>query len=251
MTTNNQLSRRAKRRGVETRANYAGTKESRRFDAAISHHRSAIRSSSASSTGAVVTGVPIVYESSYLVHDSFGSYQETMQVGVARSVLAKNPDVRFLINHGEGGTLPLARTPSTMTLNDTPTGLHIRATLDTRQTAAADLVLALDRGDVSQMSCAFVVADGGDEWSEDFQKRTIRSFAELLDVSAVTYPASPSTSISTELGKKRPTDDWPAGAVDSGPSTQDGTRALALELDLLALARRPKQKPRRPYHGIR
>jgi hypothetical protein len=39
----------------------------------------------------------------------------------------------------------------------------------------------------------FIVCD--DEWNEAMDQRTIRRFGNLLDVSAVTYPASPATSL--------------------------------------------------------
>jgi hypothetical protein len=62
---------------------------------------------------------------------------------------------------------------------------------------ANDLAVAIERGDVSQMSCGFVV--GRDTWNSDYTKRSIQALAELFDVSAVTYPASPATSIELSL----------------------------------------------------
>jgi len=67
------------------------------------------------------------------------------------------------------------------------------ARLDGRQQLANDLAIAIGRGDCSQMSCAFTVSR--DEWDSQEENRTIRSFCELLDVSAVTYPCSPTTSL--------------------------------------------------------
>lgn len=138
----------------------------------------------------VITGSPIVYERDYTVTDALGQFTERMAPGVANEVLPK-ADVRFLFNH-DG--LPLARTTSgTMTLTDSDSELRFTAALDARQQLANDLAIAIERGDVSQMSCGFIVAQ--DEWSEDWEDRTIHRFADLLDVSAVTYPASPTTSI--------------------------------------------------------
>jgi hypothetical protein len=76
---------------------------------------------------------------------------------------------------------------------DSESELRFTACLDARQQLANDLAIAIERGDVSQMSCGFIVAQ--DEWDENMEDRTIRRFADLLDVSAVTYPASPTTSI--------------------------------------------------------
>jgi HK97 family phage prohead protease len=128
----------------------------------------------------------------YDVQDGLGTFTETMHAGAASGVLARNPDTRFLFNH-DG--MPRARTTSgTLKLTDTATALRFSATLDTRMSPAQNLLVALERGDVSQMSVGFVVAD--DSWSDDWSERSIHRFEELLDVSAVTYPASPTTSIS-------------------------------------------------------
>jgi phage head maturation protease len=63
-----------------------------------------------------------------------------------------------------------------------------------RPRLAEDLVIAMERGDVSQMSVGMLVES--DSWSADAGTRSISRFRELLDVSAVTYPASPSKSTS-------------------------------------------------------
>jgi HK97 family phage prohead protease len=128
-----------------------------------------------------ITGEPIVYREPYRVADQFGEFEETMMPGVA-SHLIDNADTRFLFGH-DG--LPLARTKSgTMRLIDSPKALKFSATIDTRQRLANDLVIAIERGDVSQMSVGFVVET--DSWSPDAMTRSISRFRELLDVSAVT-----------------------------------------------------------------
>ena len=110
--------------------------------------------------------------------------------GVASHLLG-SADVRFLINHAG---LPLARTTAgNMALHDSPAALRFTATVDRRQRDAADLVIAIERQDVTQMSVGFVVAD--DSWDDSFSKRTVTRFRSLEDISAVTYPASPTTSI--------------------------------------------------------
>lgn len=139
----------------------------------------------------VISGTPIVYDTPYSVYDMFGEFEERMAVGVASEVLERGADVRFLFNHDD---LPMARTISgTMTLTDSPRALEFEARLDARQQIANDLAIAVERGDVTQMSCGFIVAR--DEWDEDMEHRTVLQFADLLDVSAVTYPASPTTSV--------------------------------------------------------
>jgi HK97 family phage prohead protease len=139
----------------------------------------------------VITGTPIVYDTPYSVVDMFGEFTERMMPGVATDALQRGADVRFLFNH-DG--LPLARSTSgTLTLHESASQLDFEARLDARQQLANDLAIAIERGDVSQMSCGFIVAR--DEWDDAMEDRAIHSFADLLDVSAVTYPASPTTSI--------------------------------------------------------
>lgn len=143
----------------------------------------------------IITGSPIVFGVPYQVNDLFGPFTETMHVGVADKVLAHRCDTRFLFNH-DG--LPLARSTSgTMTLRSTPKALTFEARLDARQQLANDLAIAIGRGDVSQMSVGMIVAR--DKWGfdpdTDEETRDVYELADLLDVSAVTYPASPTTSV--------------------------------------------------------
>jgi len=144
-------------------------------------------------TGTVeVTGMPIVYGVPYSVRDFLGEYKETMAPGAAAAVLSRpDLDCRLLINHTG---LPLARTTAgTLHLTDPPQGVSMRATLNARRHDVNDLVEAIRDGSITQMSCGFVV--DRDTWTADESKREIRSLRELVDVSPVTYPASPTTSI--------------------------------------------------------
>ena len=182
---------RSARGGKEQRANYRNAREDRQFRVGVSTAPS-VRASGAgsNSTAATISGSPIVYDQPYTVFDRFGSFTEVVQAGALTSILPTS-DTRFLYNH-DG--LVLARTASgTLVLTDTPKALNCTATLDPRMTVAADLVLAIGRGDVDQMSVGFIVAD--DIWDADFSHRTITLFQELMDVSAVCFPASPTTSV--------------------------------------------------------
>jgi HK97 family phage prohead protease len=141
----------------------------------------------------VLTGHPIVYNQPYTVMGLTGPFEERMDSGVVRNVLASNPDVVFAFNH-RTDDLPLARTTSgTLKLIDGPTALGFEARLDGRQQVAQDLAIAIERGDVSQMSVGFTVES--DTWNTAETERRIHSLGHLFDVSAVTYPASPTTHI--------------------------------------------------------
>jgi hypothetical protein len=116
---------------------------------------------------------------------------ETIAPGAFRKTLTETPDVRLLINH-EG--LPLARTKNgTLRLQEDETGLYMDADLPDTQ-AARDLYTLVERGDVDQMSFSFRVIR--QKYNEG---RTERTLMELSladgDVSVVTYPAYPTTSV--------------------------------------------------------
>ena len=137
----------------------------------------------------VLTGSPIVYNTPYNVRDYMGEFSETMKPGVMTDII-DTCDCRFLLNHTG---MPMARTQSgTLTLADTPSALTYVANLSARQQLANDLAEAVTRGDISQMSCGFIVAR--DEWLDN-ETRDVYAFEALLDISAVTYPASPTTTI--------------------------------------------------------
>jgi HK97 family phage prohead protease len=116
---------------------------------------------------------------------------ERIAPGAFRKTLTETPDVRLLINH-EG--LPLARTKNgTLRLTEDTVGLLMDADLPDTQ-AARDLWTLVERGDVDQMSFAFRVIR--QKWNES---RTERTLTELSladgDVSVVTYPAYPTTTV--------------------------------------------------------
>ena len=118
-------------------------------------------------------------------------FKERIAPGAFRKTLSEMPDVRLLINH-EG--LPLARTKNgTLTLTEDDRGLRFDAQLaDTQE--ARDIYTLVQRGDVDQMSFAFRVIR--QNWSKDKTERTLTevSLADG-DVSVVTYPAYPTTSV--------------------------------------------------------
>jgi len=116
---------------------------------------------------------------------------ETIAPGAFRKTLSETPDVRLLINH-EG--LPLARTKNgTLTLTEDDRGLYMDAIIaDTSE--GRDLYKLVERGDVDQMSFAFRVIR--QKYNED---RSVRTLTEVSladgDVSVVTYPAYPTTTV--------------------------------------------------------
>ena len=100
--------------------------------------------------------------------------------------------MRALIDHNP--SLILGRTVSgTLRLESDAIGLKV--TIDPPDTQyAADLMAVMARGDVSQMSFAFTTSE--DAWDlVDGQRVRSLLAVELHDVSVVTYPAYPDTTV--------------------------------------------------------
>lgn len=121
-------------------------------------------------------------------------FREKIAPGAFKSALEKS-DARALINHDPNYVL--GRTKSgTLNLNEDEVGL--RYEIDPPDTSYAnDLLVSIDRGDITQSSFAFTVGKEGESWDEsgDIPIRTIHKFDEIFDVSPVTYPAYESTSV--------------------------------------------------------
>jgi HK97 family phage prohead protease len=136
-----------------------------------------------------VTGYGAVFDS---LSENLGGFRETIAPGAFDGVL--EDDVVALINHDPN--LLLARTSSgTLKLDVDSAGL--RYAFDISEASyAKDLAISLKRGDIKQSSFAFSVDQ--DTWKEDDDGRIIRTIvkvARLYDVSPVTYPAYPDTSV--------------------------------------------------------
>ena len=128
------------------------------------------------------------YASNFDVEYDLGYFKETVARGAFDGVM--QDDVRFLLNHTGA---PLARTTNgTLELSVDDQGLKYRAALADTQDGR-DLYKLIKRGDISQSSFAFSIE--ADTWSEDRSTRTITKVGRLLDVSSVTYPASPTASV--------------------------------------------------------
>jgi HK97 family phage prohead protease len=125
--------------------------------------------------------------------EDFGGWCEVISPDAFDACLATNPDVRALFNHDP--SLILGRTASgTLTLTKDATGLGYEIDPPDTQTAR-DLLVSMDRGDISQSSFGFICRNAS--WGYDevsgIEIRTIKQ-ADLFDVSPVTFPATTSTT---------------------------------------------------------
>lgn len=109
----------------------------------------------------------------------------------------KTDDVKFLLNHRG---LPIARTKSgTLRLSEDSQGLAFRAQLEPTDPDVQRLLPKVKRGDLNEMSFAFGVADRSTD--ERWYRENGEMFRALIkvrlsDISAVSFPAYPSTDLS-------------------------------------------------------
>ena len=148
--------------------------------------------------GAVITGYPIVFEQEI----DMGEWREVIDAGSMGdgSVLR---DVALLANH-DFGMIPMARSrrnndSSTMKLTPDQHGVAMRAALDIDgNQKSREAYSAVNRGDITGMSFAFIANEvRWEDLDTDKPLRRIMSFGRIFEVSLVTNPAYPGTSVQT------------------------------------------------------
>lgn len=120
---------------------------------------------------------------------------EIIKPGAFDGVL--NDDVRALVNHD--ASLILARSKNgkgSLKLSVDSVGLRYEFEAPNTQ-AGADLLESIKRGDLDQSSFSFICDPSGSTYTKEGKAtvRTISKFAQLLDVSPVTFPAYADTTV--------------------------------------------------------
>jgi HK97 family phage prohead protease len=132
-----------------------------------------------------ITGYAAVFNS---FSEDLGGFREIIRPGAFQRSIAGGADVRALVDHDPAKIL--GRTKSgTLKVSEDTRGLRFEVTLpDT--TAARDLLVSMERGDVSGCSFGFRVEKDGDLWRNE-QGKAVRELhhVDVFDVSVVTYPA--------------------------------------------------------------
>jgi uncharacterized protein len=142
--------------------------------------------------GATIAGYAAVFD---VLSVNLGGFREKIQRGAFANSI-KTDDIRALLDHDSSKVLGRNKN-GTLRLVEDDVGLGIE--IDPPDTQVArDLVVNLERGDIDQGSFGFRVQPKGDRWEEDPETgtviRTLRD-VKLFDVSPVTFPAYPQTSI--------------------------------------------------------
>lgn len=122
-----------------------------------------------------------------------GYFEERIKPGAFARAIKEQQDVRALWNHD--ANYVLGRTKSgTLRLAEDNVGLRIEIDPPDTQTAR-DVVESIRRGDVDQMSFAFIATK--ETWTDRRDMLPLREIedADLFDVSPVTYPAYEATTV--------------------------------------------------------
>src|SRR5258706_3130819 len=122
-----------------------------------------------------------------------GGFREIMLPESVDRTLREAIDVRALVDHDTSKVLGRMKA-GTLALRKTPQGLQVEID-PPNTTAARDILESVNRGDVSGMSFAFRVLT--DAWHEE-DGQPIREVVDMRisEVSVVTFPAYPDTSVS-------------------------------------------------------
>lgn len=145
----------------------------------------------AGESGLILVGTPVVFDQPTTIKEPFGEYTEVIRAGALDG--ADLSDIRLLYNH-DLNKVPLARTPKTMRFTLDPAGLKMTAYLpDTEE--GRSVYTAVKRGDLTGMSFAFKVPEGGSTFDPKTNTRTITKIEKVYEFSIVPFPAYPQTSV--------------------------------------------------------
>ena len=138
-------------------------------------------------------GYPIVFETPTTISLEDGStYTEIIHRGALDH--CDLTDSTLKVNHNDA-MVPLARTGRTMRFTVNDDGLYMVASLAGDNQTAREVYSAVRRGDLSGMSFAFTVPDGGSRFDPATNTRHIDQIDRILEVSVVEHPAYPTASV--------------------------------------------------------
>jgi HK97 family phage prohead protease len=141
--------------------------------------------------GKRLEGYAIVWNSRSV---DLGGFVEVVAPTALDESLRTNPSVIMLRDHDS--SIVLGRAPKTLTLSKDAKGLRFSCLLPKTQ-QADDLAVSIQRQDVQ--SCSFGFQTIRDSWSKDSTGQSVRTLEQinLSEISAVTFPAYPDTSVAT------------------------------------------------------
>lgn len=126
--------------------------------------------------------------------EDLGWFRERIAPGAFAGVIGD--DVRALFNHDSNYVLGRTKA-GTLRMVEDERGLLVEIDAPTDGPLVGLVVNPIRRGDINQMSFAFSMDGGAEEWdySKELPERTLKRIGRMYDVSPVTYPAYADTSI--------------------------------------------------------
>jgi len=178
----------------------------------------------------LVEGYASTFETYVLFEDEGIEYKERILPEAFEN--CDMSDVIFLKDHE--GTVFARTKNNTLTLEVNENGLLTKTDLS-KTSASREMFEEISTGMYSQMSFAFIVDD--DEYNTTEHLRTIRHIKKIFDVSAVSFPANPTTDISVATRSRF-----------DGFIEQEKAERLAREQEIL-LARAKYNYEKEKHHG--
>jgi len=122
-----------------------------------------------------------------------GVYEEVSPEAVVNSL--KNNDIRCLFNHDT--SIVLGRTGNgSLELRTDEKGVYGRVKINQKDKQAMDILARIERGDINACSFGFNIISEEIQNRDDGTVKFILREIDLKEVSPVTFPAYPTTSIS-------------------------------------------------------
>ena len=162
-----------------------------------------------------------------------GVFREVIRPGAFQRAIEERQDVTLLLNH-DPSTVMARVSNGTLHLSEDQIGLRFQAVLDPNDSDAVRTVAKIERGNITQMSFAFVATSEQWRHNEDPPLREIYE-TNVTDISPVTYPAYQQTDVHARAlarmnGVQIPDPDALAGAPDSDPSLAARHRQRSLNV---------------------
>ena len=160
--------------------------------------------------------------------DIGGMFREVVRPGAFARAIKEKQDVRALINHDQNYVLGRTKA-GTLKLEEDKRGLWIEVAPPNTQ-FAADLMESMKRGDIDNMSFAFIATE--ETWTDRKGDATLRELkdVDLFDISAVTYPAYEGTSVGLRSAEAI-FNDHIQSLEGQAPESGDEPQAVGLEPD--------------------
>jgi HK97 family phage prohead protease len=136
-----------------------------------------------------IVGYAAVFNS---LSQDLGGFREQITPGAFAGAIADGKEVLAMLHHDPKMTIG-RRSRGTLTLKEDEKGLHVEI-VPPNNTLGKDAIESVRRGDISGMSFRFSGAK--DEWGRDNagRVRTIKSFANVPEVTLTPIPAYEATS---------------------------------------------------------